>query len=81
MNLRSDSEDNLSQGQANPCRSEEDESKTRPNDGLSEYLLENQSVDYLNSLPHKIEQWVDEIQETAMVDVPIFIFFCTQSKP
>ena len=80
-NPRSDSDDNVSQGHANNCRSEDDESKTRPNDGLSEYLLENQSVAFLRSLPHKIEQWVDEIQETAMVDVPIFIFFCTQSKP
>lgn len=29
----------------------------------------------------KLEQWVDELQETAMVDVPIFIFFCTLVKP
>lgn len=43
-------------------------------------LLDEMSKDEIEQQNRIIEYWIDEIQENAMADVPIFIFFCTNKK-
>lgn len=76
---RSDSEDNQSAKALHSSQRSEDDAKQTID--LQDILLETQPLSFLKCLLHRIEQWVDEIQETAPVDVPILIYFLTSVRP
>ena len=49
-------------------------------DPVQELLLENLSTQEIESQAQLVDNWIDEIQENASIDVPIVIFFCTKRK-
>ena len=42
--------------------------------------LDDMSPEEIEEQTLAIDYWVDEIQENAMTDAPIIIFFCTDRK-